>query len=292
MANAIVLSGIPTYVDETKEELIAKTVLGGKSQGMFNLMTGVVGPTALHLLNTAVVLQDGKACGFDAQGTQTISQRVLTPAILKVNMEYCEKTFLNTYAAHNLKLAAGRETLPFEQKFIGDVIEHVNAAVEKMIYQGDTANGAECDGLIKILTGTAISATRQATVWDTVKEVYSKMPETVITSGDAAILVSPADYRALVQELVTDNLYHYNENDGGDFIYLPGTNVKVIMVNGLSGTQNVIGASLANIFVGVDMANDAETFDFWYSKDDRLFKLAIEFAIGVQVAYPDEIVLA
>ena len=40
------------------------------------------------------------------------------------------------------------------------------------------------------------------------------------------------------------------------------------------------------------MAGDEEVYDFWYSKDDRVFKLAIEFAMGIQVAYPDEVVIA
>lgn len=293
MANAINLKNIPTYVDESKEELIAKTVLGGKSQGMFNLMTGVTGATALHLLDTELVLQDGGVCGFNAEGKQNISQRVLTPAILKVNMEYCEKTLLNTYAAHNLKVAAGRETLPYEEKFIGDVVANVNASVEKMIYQGDKDNGAEFDGLIKILNADgAIKVNRASTVYETIKDVYANMPETVITKGDATILVSPADFRAFIQELVAANLYHFNPSDASGEYMLPGTDVKVVMVNGLSGTQNIIGASLENIYVGVDMAGDEEVYDFWYSKDDRVFKLAIEFAMGIQVAYPDEVVIA
>lgn len=292
MANAINLNGIPTYVDESKEELIAKTVLGSKSQSLFNLMTGVKGATALHTLTSDIILQSGSSCGFDPLGTQSISQRVMTPAVLKVNMEYCEKTLLNTYAAHNLKLAAGKETLPYEEKFIGDVVAHVNAAIEKMIYQGDNQYSNQCDGLVKILGNSgAISETRKSTIWETLKAVYAAMPETVITAQDAAILVSPADFRAFVQELVAGNLYHYNENDKDGEIYLPGTNCKVIMVNGLAGTQHMIGCALSNIYVGVDMADDAEEFDFWYSKDDRIFKLAIVFAIGTQVAFPDEVVL-
>ena len=36
------------------------------------------------------------------------------------------------------------------------------------------------------------------------------------------------------------------------------------------------------------MQNDNETFDFWYSKDNQEFRLAINFVEGVQVAFPDE----
>lgn len=293
MANAIKLNNIPDYVNETREELIAKTVLGGNSQGMFNLMTGVTGPTDLHLLATDVTLQDGTTCGFTPAGDQTISKRTLTPAVLKVNMEYCEKVFLNTYASHNLKLAAGKEVLPYEQKFIGEVVANVNDAVEKMIYNGDSDNTAECDGLIKILKADgAIEVDRKTTVYETLKEVYASMPEEVIVKNDAVILVSPSDFRAFVQEIVAGNMFHYDANDNAGSYYLPGTNVKVISVNGLAGTDTIIAGALSNIFVGVDLANDKEVFDFWWSVDDRVWKLAIEFAIGVQVAYPSEIVIA
>lgn len=290
MANPI-LSGIPAYVDQTKEELISKAVLGGDSAKLFNLMVGVKGATALHLLATDVTLQDGKSCGFNAVGDQTITERQLVPATLKVNMEYCEKDFLGSYAAHNLRLAAGQETLPYEEKFIDEVIKAVNAKIEKMVFQGDTDNGAEFDGLIKILTGSAKSASTGATNWETVKNVYAAIPETEIAKDDCVIMVAPAFFRGLVQELIAANLYHYNENDGNGEIYLPGTNCKVMSRTGLAGTDHIIAGSLSNIFYGTDMEGDEEKFDFWYSKDDQLFKLNILFSAGVQVAYPDLMVL-
>ena len=290
MANPI-LSGIPAYVDQTKEELISKAVLGGDSAKLFNLMVGVKGETELHLLATDVTIQDGKSCGFSAAGTQTITARKLKPAVLKVNMEYCEKDFLGSYAAHNLRLAAGQETLPYEEKFIGEVINAVNAKVEKMVFQGSTDNGAEFDGLIKILTGTAVSASAGSTKWETVKNVYSAIPETEISKDDCVIMVSPAFFRGLVQELIAANLYHYNENDASGEIYLPGTNCKIMSRNGLAGTERIIAGSLSNIFYGTDMSGDEEVFDFWYSKDAQLFKLNILFSAGVQVAYPDLMVL-
>ena len=39
------------------------------------------------------------------------------------------------------------------------------------------------------------------------------------------------------------------------------------------------------------MEGDDEKFDLWYSKDNQEFRLAINFNAGVQVAFPDEIVL-
>lgn len=292
MANPI-LNNIPAYVDETKEELIAKAVLGGNTAKMLNLMVGVKTPTALHLLDTDVTLQDGTSCGFNAVGDQTISQRVLTPAILKVNMEYCEKNFLGTYAAHQLRIAAGSETLPYEQKFIDEVVKSVNAKVESLLFSGDSDNGAEFDGLIKILNADgAEKVQRKSTVYETVKAVYAALPETELLKNDTVIMVSPSDFRTFIQELVAANLYHFEPSDKSGEYMLPGTDCKVISVAGLAGTDTIIAGSLSGIYYGTDMSGDEEKFDFWYSKDDQIFKLAIEFVAGVQVAYPDMYVIA
>ena len=72
---------------------------------------------------------------------------------------------------------------------------------------------------------------------------------------------------------------------------VPGTSVKVIAVNGLNGTGKIVAGRLSNFFYGVGAEDDKDTFDFWYSKDNREFRLAAYFAIAVQVAYPNEIVL-
>jgi hypothetical protein len=93
-------------------------------------------------------------------------------------------------------------------------------------------------------------------------------------------------------QMVEKNFYHYAANgaDVQEFM-LPGTNTKVVAVNGLNGTNKVVAADAANLFYGCDMLDDAETFDLWYSKDNREYRLAVQFNAGVQVAYPNEVVV-
>ena len=96
-----------------------------------------------------------------------------------------------------------------------------------------------------------------------------------------------------MQDLVTANLFHYDPANGENEYRLPGTDIRVIAVGGLNGAEKdpVIAANLDNIVYGVDAEGDESDFDLWYSKDDRIWKLAIQFIAGVQVAYPSEIVL-
>lgn len=289
---------IKGYVDESNESLIAKTVLGGQSVGLFNLQTGVKGATAINLLNTDVTLQSALECGFTPVGASKISRRILDPVYLKVNMEWCDKNFLDTYAQHMVKIAAGMKTLPYAEEFTSHIIAKVNAALEKMLYQGKAnLQKTEFDGIMTIVSASGSGAikvgTESGTAWEKISKVYANVPEEA-HKDDLVILVSPSLYRKFVQELVKANMYHYDANDANAQTYLPGTSVPVIPVEGLINDtkEYILALRKSNVIFGTDMTNDQEKFDFWYSKDKQTFKLAIEFTAGVQVAYPEEIVWA
>ena len=299
--NPDIAQEIKGYVDESNESLIAKTVLGGQSVSLFGLQTGVKGDTAINLLDTDVELQSALDCGFTPKGSNKISRRILKPVYLKVNMQWCDKNFLDTYAQHMVKIAAGMKTLPYAEEFTTGIVARVNEALETMLYQGVADVGkTEFDGLITLLgkESTAIKVgTNTGTAYEKLLKVYNAVPE-VAHKDDLVILVAPSLYREFVQELVNANMYHYDANDGNAQTYLPGTSVPVIPVEGLIPTtanaskEFILALRKSNVIFGTDMTNDQEKFDFWYSKDKQTFKLAIEFTAGVQVAYPEEIVWA
>ena len=140
-------------------------------------------------------------------------------------------------------------------------------------------------GVIKPTIASGTSA------YDAIKAVYMAIPETVLDK--AVILVGADTFRTYMQEMVEKNFYHYSA-DGyptEEFI-VPGTNTRVIAVNGLNGTNKIVAAALDNLFYGCDLMNDNETLDVWYSKDFQEHRLAMSFNFGVQVAYPSEVVIA
>lgn len=298
MANPIV-STLPSYVEEKRLPLIAEAVLGAKSAKLFNLQTDIKHSAALNLLSTDIAFGDGSTCGWDDAGTTSLSQRILTVGNIKVNMSFCDRDMLAKWVGYEVKVAAGTETLPFEEEFTNEVIKSINEAVETAIYQGDTAssnaNLKAFDGLVKILGAedgvVDVTATTDSTALAKVKKVYAAIPEKAFSRGDVAILVGMDTFRSFVGDLVDKNLYHYNPGTPEGEVILPGSNVRVIGVNGLNGTKKAIGASLKNLVFGTDMVNDMETFDLWYSKDNQEFRLAVKFNAGVQVAFPDEVVL-
>ena len=278
------LDQLKVYVDENKLDLIRKSVLGAKTTDYLNLQTGVIGKTKINLLDTTVQFGDGSACGWNEAGTSTITQREINPASIKVNMSFCDKAMQKYFMNHQIAVAAGRSTLPFEEQFIAGVVEGVGKKLEDAIWNGVTINEVQYDGFVQIVTK---SATTGSTVYDSVRNLYNGIPSASLM--DTVIFIGIDGFRSLAGELTAKNLYHYDPKVDEAFeMILPGTTTKVIGVPGLDGSNKAYAINTKHAFYGTDMQNDNETFDFWYSKDNQEFRLAINFVEGVQVAFPDE----
>lgn len=295
---SINVATLTSYVDEQKLPLIRKSVLEPRSAKLFNLQTGVKSKAALNILTTSVIFGDGGACGWNEAGTSTFSQREITVGQVKVNMSFCDRTLLDYWNGYLVKVAAGREELPFEEDFTADIIAHVNAGVEKAIWQGDTesddTNLKVFDGLLKILNGEAgtikVAATANANVAQEVYDAYTHIPVEILNK--ASILVGEDTFRSYIGELSSANLYHYDPKvDEEMSIIIPGTSTRIYGVPGLNGTKKIVAGNLEDFYYGCDLNDDQEQFDLWYSKDNQEFRLAIKFNSGVQVAFPDQVVL-
>lgn len=290
---AVDLTSLPLYVEQERLPLIKKAVLSAKSAGLFNLQTDIKTSAAINLLSVNPTLQAG-GCGWSDAGSAKLSQRTINTKMLKVNQSFCDKDFLKYWTSYQVKVGVGKETLPFEEYFTSAIIDSVKAGIERMIWQGDDSAN-QFKGILPILAGeeevVAVEPAEGTSAYGAIKEVYTAIPEEVLEN--AVIFVGADTFRSFMMEMVEKNFYHYAADgaDAQEFV-LPGTNTKVIAVNGLNGTKKIVAGDPANFFYGCDMMNDAETFELWYSQDNREYRLAVQFNAGVEVAYPSEIVVA
>lgn len=274
-------------------EVFGDVLFSTDSAKMFNVMTGVKAPTALVMLNAELELQDGTNCGFNADGTTEFSNRILEPAFIKLNGEYCPKTFLNTWRNHDVKMAATQNDMPFEQEIVNQVINKLSLNLEKLIWSGNKNSGDLMNGIITLAKADSNVKTLNVesdSIWERCKEIYLNIPETQVEKP--TIFLSLSNYRKLLVELMEANMYHINEKESGTTyeLYLPNTDIKVKAVVNFPSTT-ILATPESNLFLGIDGQGDTETFDIWYSKDSQTFKLNLEFAYGVQYAYGEKIII-
>lgn len=279
---------LPEYVNQERLPLIKKAVLGAKTVSLINVQTDVKKSAAINIVDADPQLQAG-GCGWTDAGYAKLTQRVIDTKLLKVNQSFCDKDFLNYWTNYEVKVGVGKENLPFEEYFTGIITDKVNASIENMIWQGNGSTN-QFKGLLTTLSEDgAMRADTEETAYEAIMTVYKNIPVAVLDK--AVIFVGADTFRSFMLAMVDKNYFHYPADGAAvqEFI-IPGTNTKVIAVNGLNGSKTVVAADPANIFYGCDMLNDTEVFDLWYSKDNREYRLAIQFNAGVQVAFPDEVV--
>lgn len=299
---ALDVSTITGYVDESKNELIAQTVAGAKSAQILNLQTGFKSSGAINILDTDVVFQ-ADACGRTPQGTTTITQRILTVGEIKVEEDLCVKTLNKTYLQHSVKAGSDDDALPFGEFYANLKASKISNESEVAIWQGDTGSGTvnlqRFDGLLKIIdasTGTtagntsSVSGITASNVEAIVDDVYAVIPSEILSKDDVAMFMGYDTYRLYVRAIKNANYFHIKAEGDNFEMFVPATNVKIYAVEGLNGTSRIVAGRTSGLIVGVDLENEEEVFDMWYSADDKVVKFDATFKMGTQIAFPSKIV--
>ena len=302
------VSALANYTNEQSTELVLKSLFGSKTasilQAAGQVQVGVKSAEALNILTSDVYFQtDG--CGYTASGNTTFSQRNITVGKIKVEETLCPKTLEAKWM--QTQMAAGSPTsVPFEEQIGQDKANNIAKLLEIAMWQGDTAttntnpNTNKFDGFIKLIdaasastvAGNTSSATSitTANVEDLIDNIYNVVPADIADASDLVLFVGIDTFKKYSTALRASNLFHYAADSEGMEIMIPATNVKMIAVGGLNGTNRMFLARLSNLFVGTDLANEEEDYRFWYSQDNDEVRFRATMKYGVQFAFPDQIV--
>ena len=298
-----VVTSLPAYVQDNKDLIIKNFALvGTASRQRFSIQTGIKTSAYLNYLELNPTLQDGKGCGFTASGSATLTQRTITTAVIKVNMDVCPDSLLGKYAEYLVRIGANSNELPFEQYIIDGVTTEINKKIEKLIWQGDTSQASNTDlkwinGILKQLASdsdkVSVSIAANTAIYDAIKAVYLAIPEETLERG-AEIYVSPANYRDFLMAMVEKKYFNYSgpQDSAPEEFVFPGTDVKVVKTPGLAGVNDRIVASFPENFVyGCDAEGDLEDVKIWFSDDDDLFKLKVKWNSGIAYRFPNQVTL-
>ena len=312
---ALSFSGLNAYTKELVEPLLTSAVIGARTQQMIMdggiVLTGVKGPTALPTMDTDAVFAS-QSCSFDASGTTTFSQVVLTPGKIKVEEKICVKDLETYFTQTALKAGSTYEDFSnaqFQEAYLAKKNARIAGQLETAIWQGDsasvTANLNKFNGFQKIIaagspinanvsgyTGVAtITTITGSNVVAATEGIYKAIPAQVMSKGDVKIWVGYDWYRLLILAYRALNLFSYNPQDvNAQSFVLPGTNIEIVPVNGLNGTGDAFAISLSNMAIGVDLEAEENNYKMWYSEDNNDVRFRAEFKVGVQVGFTTETV--
>lgn len=289
-------SKLKDYLSVNKDELISKALLNSKATSRFTLMTGVKNPSAIVRVDVEAPLQDGSQCGFNPDGDDVYTNRVITPAAVCVQKQWCPKDWLNSYKAQDLAIAAGRENMPYEEKISELLVANIANNIEKEVMEGDTSNNGLIDGFETLvendITNNVIPASNviakgSDSVFTRCQKLWNACDPELMNRAE--IWMSIANFKTLLTDLANANLFHIWEQYNGDFVMtLPGTTTMVYGMSSIT-TDKIYMFDPKETYYGVDLENQNEVFDIWFSQDDQVFKFNWQGMIGVNYAIPENI---
>ena len=308
------VSALANYTKENEALLVTSSVLGAKTASLIKsagqIMVGVKSSEKINIMETDAIFQDGAACGFTASGSTTFTQRTVTPGKIKVNEALCPKDLEAKYLQKALPTGSMYDSIPFEQEFSDKKAKTIAAQLETALWQGDTSsvnvNLNKFDGLVKLIgaasgvvaanastyiSGAPLSSITAANVISIFDGVYQAIPAQVVAAEDMTIFCGQDLFSTYTIALKNSGSFNYQIDVKADSEFvLPGTTIKVIAVAGLNGTNKVYAMRLSNLFLGTDLLNEEEKFEIFYAKEADQVRFVSEFKMGVNIAFPDEVV--
>lgn len=299
------VSALSNYTRENEFDLITSSVAGGRTASMMTVQSGIKSADTINIVDTDCVFQDGSTCGFSASGTTTFTQRTLTVGPIKVHEALCPKD-LNAKYTQILLNPGKNEGIGFEQIFAEKKAACIADALEVAIWQGDTGSGDaqlnKFDGLVKLIdasggaidgnTGAVTVATgiTQSNAHAILQGIYKSIPVSVIDKEDTTIFVGYDVFRLWTCNLQDLNLFHYSADSSDFMLTLPGTNVSVVAVNGLTGLDRIFAMRTSNMYLGTDLEGEEDRFEMFWAKEADEFRFMAEFKYATNIAFPTEVV--
>jgi len=299
-----------TYAGEGGKEYIAAALLSGSTieNGLITVLPNVKYKQVLKKVSTDAILKDA-SCDFTATSTLTLTEKIITPKELQVNLQLCKSDFRSDWEAVQMGLSA-HDSLPpnFADFIIGHVAAKVAAKIESNIYQGASGTSGEFDGFETLLTTDAALPSGQEVAGTTVTasnviaelgKIVDAIPSALYGSEDLHIYVSQNIARAYVRALGGFSVAA-TSNSGVNAMGTQWWNngalsfdgVKIAVANGMSSNV-AIAAEKSNLFFGTGLLSDhnlVKVLDMADLDGSDNVRVILRATAGVQYAIVEDIV--
>ena len=295
------LSGLSTYTDEVGGMLLSEAIVKSKTAELGYVQAGVKGTQAINLLTSTLNVQDG-SCGWNSSGSTTFTQRDITVCDYKVNEALCPRDLNDYWAGQFLNAGSYNESVPFEEAISELKVKQIQKYVEDKLWQALPAasGGTDCFVGFKGLFSTGQTPSEQinfvtspttpvtADMLTCVDEVIEALPDKVQEDEDLLVMMSMALYRKYIINLRTSNYFHYSPEEAGtEFItFHPGTNIRVVGIPGLNGSNAIVCGKSSQLVIGTDLMDDTERLEIFYDRNDDEVRVRANFKVGAQIPFP------
>ena len=305
-----------TYSGEFAGEYIAAALLSASTidDGGLTVKANIAFKEVIKKLATGDLVSPA-SCDFTPNSSVTLTERIIQPVELQVNLQLCKYDFVNDWEAQQMGYGLG-QTLP--PKFSDFMIAHVAAEVaqntEICIWRGDTAGAAgvnSFDGFEKLIAASAaagdipagqqvVAGVLSATnIIEELSKVVDAIPSQLYGKEDLFIYIGSAAAKFYVQALggfAAAGLGANGVNNMGTQWWNNGSltvnGVKIFVSPGLSPNK-MYAAQRSNLYFGTGILNDTNVVKVLDMQDldaSNNVRMVMRFTSAVQFGIASDLV--
>ena len=287
---------------------ISAALKQANSLDYMTLMENVKYKQNLQRIEGASLITDA-ACDFTSAGTLTMSEKVLEPTNLMINLDICKLQLLSSWESLQMKAGAGAATPPsFNDYVISHIGEIIAAQTENNIWTGTGVAGtgtftgflgAATGWLLPAVDGTVVQSTASgaytaanivANLQTLVTDILGGTAADVLGKEDAGIYMNNKTYQFYISAMSAEGYINaYSMNDTYQ-PYFEG--IKIFVCNGMANDEMVF-AETSNLYAGTDLISDSTSINLLDMKNldasDNM-RLVCRYSMGTQTGIGANIV--
>ena len=301
-----------TYAGEAAADYIAAALLSAKTldNQAITIKPNVKFKDVIQKLDVSGIVQDA-SCDFATSGSVSVTERILEPKELQVNLSLCKQEFVDSWEALSLGYSAFDE-IPrnFTDYLVSYVGGKVAEATETSIWQGSASTNGEFGGFetafsASVATGgatdvfaaggaTPISGAIDSTnVVSKLGTIVDTIPSAVYGKEDLVLYVGTKVLKAwqTSQSGVT-NIGSFNNqfNVGEKPLNFQG--IELVHCPGMTDDK-VVAAQKSNLFFGTGLLsdhNEVRVLDMADLDGSQNFRVIMRYTAGTQFGIGQDIV--
>jgi len=303
-----------TYAGEFAGKYISAALLSAKTldNKYITIMPNVKYKQVIQKVQLDSIVSNA-TCDFTQTGSVALTERIIEPKELQVNLSLCKAEFVDSWEALQLGYSAF-DTIPanFNDYLISYVGGFVAQATEQSIWQGTSSTNGQFGGfqnafsssiaaggstaVIAAGSGSGIisGSVTSANVLTKLDTVVNTIPNAVYGKDDLLIYVSTnvgkAYQQALAGGAVGANGWNNTMNVGEKPFNFNG--IEIVLCPGLSDSK-IVAAQKSNLFFGTGLLsdyNEVKVLDMADLDGSQNYRVIMRYTAGTQFGIGQDIV--
>jgi hypothetical protein len=294
------LSVTSNYSGKAFGQYISAALKEAKSLEGLTILENIKYKENIRKMTGSNLVKDAE-CDFTPVGDLTLTEAVLTPKNLQINVDLCKKTLLQGWEAEEMKAGSFNRNAPtFDQYVLSYFGELIADSVESSIWTGAGTTGTFL-GFLTATTGAfavngnvvasaATAAYTEANIIENLQKLVADIPANVYGRDDLRIYMNWKTYRYYISAISTLGYVNaYNMNSTYEPVF---EGITIQPCPGMPDNK-MVAAEKSNLFYGTDLISDNTNIKMLDMSDldgsDNM-RVVAKFSGGVQVGIGADVV--